>query len=113
MLDGSACPSDGLSLLVARSVSLDNFSHPTHPGQCVEYVNQTSVDYSGIKVDLSFDGINASSSLNSTIPIPDAILSAMRDSSGADNLSVYIHGDVRITYQFDVPSGATCTDNYV
>ncbi len=114
MLDGSVCPSDGLSLLVARGVILDNFSD-FYIGQCVEKASQPTVDYSGVRVDLSFRGANASYLLDTSVPIPENIRSAMIDSSGADNLSVYIHGDVKVTYQFDAQSSSLsgCTDNYI
>ncbi len=114
MLDGSVCPRSGLSLMIARGVNVDHFvNFPT--GQCIEYENQTVVDYSGVRVDLSFRGINHTLPLDSIIPIPDDMLSAMQGSSGSDNLSVYIHGDVNITYQFDIesPSGLGCADNFI
>ena len=114
MIDGSVCPRDGLSLLIARGSLLDRFTAAdVDNDQCKEYENQTIVDYSGVVVDISFRGINGSFPLLSTeIQIPDDILSAMRDSSGSDNLSVYIHGAVKVAYQFDNPSGSDCTDSF-
>jgi hypothetical protein len=115
MVDGSVCPRDGLSLLIARGSLLDRFTAADVDNDtCTEYENQTIIDYSGVGVDISFRGINGSFPLSTEIQIPDDILSAMRDSSGSDNLSVFIHGNVKVAYQFDNPtrSGLDCTDNF-
>lgn len=133
-LDGSACPASGLSVLVARGIS-DEHLHPPEAadvnctagtaGQsdprcdldgdsCIEYENSTSVDYSQMSVDFIFGNSSVLVPFQSTaIPVPDQILALMQNSSGADNLTVRVSGDARISIQVIDPTfaGGTCSDS--
>jgi hypothetical protein len=119
-VDGGACPVDGLTLLFARGIQADplaakqggvdaNCTESTAQSlgarcdfdldQCPEYIRNVTADYGNASVDFSFNNITESVSFSSErVAVPDGILDAMRDSSGADGFNVSLSGSIRVSY---------------
>jgi hypothetical protein len=65
---------------------------------CAEYENNTYMDYNA---SVNFTFRNASESVDfdsNVVEVPEAVLDVMRDSSGAENLSITIEGNATFTY---------------
>lgn len=82
---------------------------------CPEYENNTVVNYA-INANFTFRNLSESVPLSSNvIPVPSDILSEMENSSGKENLSVTLKGNIIFTYVIDNQvflGGTNCGDNY-
>ena len=138
LVDNSTFPAEGLSVLVARGYQMSHLSSMREEGypqfacsqswfdQGAQYAyrcdfdDDTCVEYeagSGALYDLdaifSFRGLNETVIANSTlIEVPGSIMEAMRDSSGADDLTIRLEGNVTFFYEINNRSaGFDCGDN--
>jgi len=136
VVDGAACPQDGMALAASRGTASDPLEalpadgqpdfncdaehHSPAPrcdfdaDQCAEFETNISVDYSRVNVTFMFGNASASVPFSSTeIAVPQEVVSAMRDSSGLDNLTALVAGDAVVSYWVDdqVYSAGDCVSN--
>lgn len=128
MEDGAACPADGLTLLLASGISVEPLTAIPSGGYpdficdaqwfqymndetswrcdfdndyCAEYVNQIG-SYDDFNVTFIMGNFSESVESSSVaVTVPDATLEAMRESSGLDNLTVLVQGNITIAYQIN------------
>ncbi len=141
LVDNSTSPADGLSVIVARGYLLGHLT--SLPGStplfscdrnwfeqmtdetswrcdfdtdfCAEYENSSSAVYD-VNATFSFRNVSENVSMDSNIlQVPDAVLAAMEDSSGAEQLQVNLTGSVDFHYVIDnriFEGGSSCGDNF-
>lgn len=139
LLDNMTYPYEGLSLILARGTELGELTampsegYPdfacdeafTHGNMdfawrcdfdgdyCYEIVHERYVEYDMDAV-FTFRGVSGNASLDSNVlEVPEAVLTAMEDSSGAEMLDVSIEGDVVFIYEVNNRSFGfgSCADN--
>ena len=138
LVDNSASPVDGLALLLARGYSMTHltslpeegypqftcsqswfdqgaeyaFRCDFEPDTCVEYEMQTGATYD-LNATFFFGGQNETIPANSTlVEVPPATMDRMRNSSGGDNLTVLLSGNVNFFYQINNRTASfDCADN--
>jgi hypothetical protein len=124
LVDEMTAPVEGLSLITARGYDMDHVTSRPSEGYtdficdldwfmggaqyawrcdfeddyCAEYENSTSMDYDA-DVTFTFRDVSESVDYSSNVvPVPEEVLEAMRDSTGAENLSISIEGNATFTY---------------
>lgn len=139
VVDGAICPRHDLSIITARGskmgalISLPSqgypnfacnrtwFEHMTNEtswrcdfdhDDCAEFVNRSFVDYGRVNVTFLFRNLSVSEDFDhNVVEVPDGILDAMRNSSGAENLTVFIQGDLLFVYEINNRSSDDCGTN--
>ena len=128
VIDNATCPTEGLALLVVRGYQQDHLTSLPSGGYsdficdynwfqimgpetawrcdfdqdfCSEFENRTFVFYD-IDVNFTFRNVSESVPLSSTlIEVPTEVLEEMRSSSGSENLTVSLNGNVTFIYEID------------
>jgi hypothetical protein len=124
LVDNMTHPTSGLALITARGYKMEHLVAIASEGYpdficdldwfqggagfawrcdfdndfCTEYENSTSMDYDAT-VNFTFRNISESVPFSSNVvDVPASVLDAMRDSTGAENLSISIEGNATFTY---------------
>lgn len=142
MVDNATCPRHDLSAIVARGssmgglVSLPSEGYPNFVcdrewfglisdetawrcdfdnDYCAEYVNRSFVSYDRVSVVFTFRNISAAEDFeHNVVEVPEEVLEEMRDSSGAENLTVSVSGPLVFSYELNDRSFGygDCGSNY-
>ncbi|HSB47828.1 MAG TPA: hypothetical protein VLD37_07490 [Candidatus Bilamarchaeum sp.] len=139
LIDNVTAPVEGLALLIARGYSMGHLTSKPAQGYpnfvcddawhqhisdetawrcdfdgdfCSEYENSTYVVYD-LNATFTFRGLNSTARANATlVPVPEEILQEMKSSSGLENLTINLTGNVTFMYAINNQTGeSTCPDN--
>jgi hypothetical protein len=138
LIDNTTSPVDDLSLLIARGYSMGHLTSLPSEGYpqftcdeawynsnpqylwrcdfdqdgCAEFEMATNATYD-LNATFTFRGVNSTVLANGTlVPLPQNVLDEMKTSSGAENLTINITGNVTFFYQLNNRTTVfDCADN--